>query len=292
MYSLNCRSGGLSSFWCLTISVIMLLGCDTNRKVPKVNLPVDFASLVGVSEAPSPNEVLFEWWHYAPREDSMSFDRALSEAINTEVLDISMFALDDKALANIRIQCPNLKWLRIWGDPVDKEVLDWVAEFVELRGLSLKSSNLGENDLYFLKDLPKLEWLDLRVLRLPPAEHFRIDSLQQLEALFLDVRGVTDDHLNNLQGMPNLKVLSLDHTSVSDNGVALVANKFPHLRYLSLFCVKDLTSNSMHNLARMKELKYLYVGLTQMERQLYVRDYDGLPDLQRLLPECFIGIGD
>ncbi len=67
---------------------------------------------------------------------------------------------------------------------------------------------------------------------------------------------------------------------------------YPHLRYLHLSRSEGITAKSFSELVKLKQLEYMHVGSTPLERFLCADEFCVLRELQRQLPKCYIGIGD
>ena len=151
----------------------------------------------------------------------------------------------------------NLEFLAIVGQSTPQAILDGVAQLTGLRRLHL--TNVRSDDLGFLKDLEKLEYLC--ILGLPNArdispvldcrnlvslglgsgiddlQAFQDDPLPHLEALFLE--GTSESKpaifptLAPLVGIKRLKYLSLLNCKVTDKSLSVLLES-PSLRVIEV----------------------------------------------------------
>jgi hypothetical protein len=98
---------------------------------------------------------------------------------------------------------------------------------------------------------------------------------------------LTDDYLPKIGQYPNLKVLSLAWTGITDDGIRNIVKAHPKLRYLHLAHVEGVTSRSVPELAKLKDLKYIHVGETALMDQGY-GDKNAIDELKKRLPNCYV----
>ena len=122
-------------------------------------------------------------------------------------------------------------------------------------GVQLVRTAATDDDLRYLKDVPKVEWVGLSQTR------------------------VTDKGLRHLRGCPKLNSLNLDNTAISDEGLADICRS-TELNKLSL-CGTRITDEGLEHLAKLSKLKEL--GL----RDTAITDA-GYRKLQAALPHCAI----
>ena len=264
---------------------------ETKHSPPKAEPPTEYSNLLGVSDAGAPNELLLQW-QYFDDVSPIKFDpEAIKEIYTTvESFDCSPYILD-APLKQMLLDAPRLKWLRI-GLHATSDDFRWICQMKNLRGLSMRYAKLDDVDLKQLRELKDLQWLDFAASELPPANRSQLPGLSRLEALFLDGTGLTDEHLPAAGQFPALRAISLSQTKISDKGLRRLIQDNLEIGYLNLSQTRSITRDSVPELAKLKELKFLHVHGTTLLKQLYVREYDGLPELQRRLPQTFIGVGD
>ena len=113
----------------------------------------------------------------------------------------------------------------------------------------------------------------------PSSERVAIDDITKIstvEHLVLSMSGVTDDDLESLDKMPNLKHLNVSGTRVSDVGIEILTDL--HLISLHLNNL-NLTIASAKSLGKISTLKWL--DLTPG-----VFTESALADLKTALPDC------
>ena len=102
---------------------------------------------------------------------------------------------------------------------------------------------------------------------------------------------LTDGELPTARQTPELRVLSVKSSMITDSGVAALARDFKRLRYLHLYGCKRVTRQCLSSLEKFQDLQYLHIGDTPLEQALYNPQIDSVPTLQRRLPKCLIDIG-
>ncbi len=285
--------------------IALLLGCQpidssprkiSDYDVKKIESPSsdDYQELFLLSSGKAPNRFISE---RSLGADSSQVELKSKIAIDDQnvrdlecatVFDCSPFVFDNR-LRDALTNSTKLEWLRMGKMGVNEKDLESVCNIRSLRGLNARNANLTGFNIQALEVLSKLEWLDLSNAELSGA--FEFPKLPNLEVLFFCVT-VTDGCLPGPDRCPNLRVFSGRVSSISDDGVDILVQNCPRLRYLNLAFCKGVTEKSIPKLGKLKELKYLHIGMTTLEEQRYDHDYGGIPELQRVLPNCFIGTGD
>lgn len=87
------------------------------------------------------------------------------------------------------------------------------------RVLSLRQAEIGNDGLWALRRLTRLEYLDLSDCTLRDDDLRHLTGLKQLRILNLRGTGVTDAGLPHLAALTGLRTLYLDGTAVSDAGI-------------------------------------------------------------------------
>ena len=290
----------LESYWrmCRLGTTVLLLGsfvfpgCDVNKSRPLPDpVLVDYVTLLGVTGPDAPNELLSGWERASPEQSLLKVDEEVIKRIHMAVsFDLSRYAMSDE-LKRALVQAPRLRWLRANANGhryVNADDLEWIVE-LELRGLSLIDADLHSADLGVLRKLHELQWLNLSGAKLPA---MGLPHLPKLEVLFLDYSSLNIPMPGPGQ-FPKLKMVGLRDSKVTDDGLRKLVQAAPKLRFLDLAWADAITARSVPVLGRLQQLEGIHVHHTQLEREL-VSDEDGretIPELQRLLPKCWIGVG-
>jgi hypothetical protein len=259
-------------------------------EVPAPSLE-EYTRIIGVSSADAPNDMLLHWTgdnlsETEPRRIPPQVVKDLQSTAKS--FDCTPYSIDD-TLKRTVTEAPRLRWLRI-GYRTTSRDLAWVCQLRHLRGLSLRGADLRGADLDSLQKLEDLEWLDLSETDLRSIAA-RLPPLPRLQVLLLKSSTVTDADLPSSGQFPSLKVLSLRHTNIADEGLKRVIEANPNLRYLHFSRSPGITEKSFPELIKLKQLEYMHVGSTPLEDFLCADRYRALIELQRQLPKCYIGMG-
>ena len=106
-----------------------------------------------------------------------------------------------------------------------------------------------------------------------------LKGLANIEELYLDHTRITDAGLANIEGLTHLQKLTLDYTQITDTGLEHVAGLTP-LRCLTIGGTR-ITDAGLDHLKRMSNLRYLHLDDTQVTDE-------GAKSLQAALPNCQI----
>jgi hypothetical protein len=113
--------------------------------------------------------------------------------------------------------------------------------------------------LEFLDELPQLQTLEIRGKRITDSGWNRLNSSPHLHTLSLPA-DTTDEKLECLQGMTELKTLDLSFTAITDFGLKHVA-KMARLEYLSLHHTK-ITDSGLAHLQGMRTIETILLSAT------------------------------
>lgn len=151
---------------------------------------------------------------------------------------------------------PRLKLLLLANLKVDAD------ELMELRHPSLTQlmmagSVIEDGKMDFLEGLPNLEWLGLDAGASLFSDNSlkHVETLAKLSHLSLKHTQFTDDGLDHLFGLRNLSELQIVESRISDDGLAKIIKNWPELRVLSL----DYSAITDVGLVQLPELKQLRV---------------------------------
>lgn len=190
------------------------------------------------------------------------------------------------------------------GNPrADDQLLKLVSQFRELTDLSLEGTNITDAGIMHLKDLKKLEWLNLYRTNVGDPSLATLSTIKSLKHLPIGETNVTDKGLEHLAGMAQLVYLGFRKNKISDAGVSKLKNlkvlqglhlgetqitdasvqhllNFPKLKKLWLHDTQ-IGDSSVNLLAQLKSLKFLAVSGTEITPA-------AIKTLQTKLPKCEI----
>jgi serine/threonine protein kinase/Leucine-rich repeat (LRR) protein len=126
----------------------------------------------------------------------------------------------------------------------------------DIVSLNLSDTQLQEQDLTFLQDMPALRSLRLAKLRLSDKALALLEGHAALEILDLSENRITGQGLSKLAAARGLKQLLMRNTNVSDLHLASLA-QFPELEALDLAAGGNLTDAALPSIARLTNLKSL-----------------------------------
>ena len=152
----------------------------------------------------------------------------------------------------------HLKHLHLqYADDITDKGMEAIGNMVGLESLCINGAEITDVGLMHLRNLKKLEYLDLNLhsLQISDAGMVHIGNMPALRHLCLADTQITDAGLSNLQSLTNLDELDLSANAITDAG----------LQYLK----------------RLKKLKTLDLGGTQVTP-------DGIRELQKSLPNTKI----
>ena len=126
--------------------------------------------------------------------------------------------------------------------------------------VSLQSAGktAGDEELALVKQLPKVDQLDLRGTGVTDAGLANIEGLNSLTQLHLEKTGVTDEGLTHLKNLANLAYLNLYGTAVTDKGIANLSG-LKNLKRLYLWQTK-VTESGVASLKKGNAALYVNRG--------------------------------
>ena len=186
--------------------------------------------------------------------------------------------------------------------------LSILSSYEEITDLSLEGTQLSEEDLTTLAQLPKLEWLNLyqtkigntgarilsqsKSIKLLPLGKSGINDQAMLyigqmkQLTYLGLRGnpVTDVSAPHLANLTNLEGLYLGKTRVTDKTVKMIS----YLPRLSKLWLHDLniSDDCTGDLSKMSKLRELHLYATQITESGVRKIKDALPRC-RVIHEAF-----
>jgi len=173
---------------------------------------------------------------------------------------------------------PAPKWLRdLIGDDYFQSVVavDWDHE-----------QKLKADDLRWLRDLPKLDDLNLNYTNVDDEGLAHLRELTSLKHLCLEqCVNVTDHGLSHLDKLKNLEELALLSTSCSDEAIRKYVPQFERLKYLDVAGI-PITRDTAMEFLRLKDLKMLHLSRVGQRTPHDLSDVVKL--LKNELPGCEI----
>jgi hypothetical protein len=117
----------------------------------------------------------------------------------------------------------SVRHLSLVEAPVTGEGLRYVAALADLQGLNLVETKVTDKDLVHLQNLPHLAYLRLAGTaggnEFSDAGLKTLAGIKSLHKLTLYGRGFTDQALESMKNMPNLKELYLDDTAIGNRSL-------------------------------------------------------------------------
>jgi Leucine-rich repeat (LRR) protein len=145
-----------------------------------------------------------------------------------EILDMSRCT--DKGFALLK-EFPNLRRLSIAKSNLTAARVAAIGQCKELRVLYLANANLTDSELPGLKNLTRLESLDLsNNPKITDKGLTVIKSLERLQALYLRNTGITNAGLPELKPLDGLRTLHVGNTAVTPEAAERFADEMPNLR--------------------------------------------------------------
>lgn len=130
-------------------------------------------------------------------------------------------------------QMTQLEELNLWiTDPPKSE---WLLHLtpLQLRSLSLKSTDLSGSGIHHLAQLQNLEGLDVRRCDLNDQDLEMLGQIEGLKDLHLQGNRINGEALKHLIPLTSLEMLSLDETRVDDSAIPFL-KQLPNLKWLGL----------------------------------------------------------
>ena len=181
-------------------------------------------------------------------------------------LHLGMSGVTDVGMKYIR-NLKSLEYLHL-PDRVTDRSLAYVAELPSLKGLyigTIGGSQVTNAGLRYLSKLTSLEELYLRGERMGDAGLAHLRDLPRLEYLCLYGRHFTDKGMVHVKDIPSLRILSFHQNlcRITDAGLVNISD-MPKLEILCLHAMRDITDNGLANLAKMRSLRKLEIGSSQV----------------------------
>lgn len=265
----------------LEINAVFLTTNTGNHNAKK---PVGDAELcMALAALPDPD--LLTHLHLA---DSLVTDDGLSclhKLPNLELFSLHNTLISDAGIQRLRY-CGQLRTLVLDNTSVSDRGLQALVRLQRLRDLDLHDTRVTENGLRHLVDVKSLRRLDLReteffgsgfrcLAELPNLEELRLDDTE-----FGTNKATTARYLGEYADkMPQLRVLSLEDTDISDVDLQFV-KAFASLEELNLEGTR-VTDAGLAHICEMSTLKEVSLKKTGVTNQ-------GVAKLRDSIPSCIV----
>lgn len=130
-----------------------------------------------------------------------------------------------------------------------------------VRWIEAPSSQINDEALRLLPNLPGLEWLEIGGGQVTPASLAELGKCSALKRLYLHDLDLKGDDLGWLSNLTRLEALSLQRTGI--DGSVLANIKSPALTVLNL-SGNNIIDKDMERIAEMKQLEVLAVASTKI----------------------------
>jgi Leucine-rich repeat (LRR) protein len=154
-----------------------------------------------------------------------------------------------------------LELLTITHAEVSDTGVKQLARLRKLRALHLQGVPMTNAALRDIATLPELRELDITVTGITDAGLAELAGAKKLEALDVSFTNITDAGLQHLGSLPKLTWLKMVELKapgrVTGAGLAALA-RCEHLE--DVFCPRGMNDECLEGLAKIKSLKYLYLG--------------------------------
>lgn len=201
---------------------------------------------------------ILEWWI----DQGASFDQSVGDMEIAEDIQSIFDRMSDEAKEAALAQAI---------PPGDPEAIATVAELgVLIQPLSQETNFLQAQ---FLNVVDSFTDEDLELL-LPLSE--------QITWLDLGDTDISDNGLQVISELKNLKKLYLEKTRITDDGLSYLA-QLEQLEYLNLYGT-SITNSGLSHLRNLKNLRSLYLWQTNVTQE-------GASDLQSAIPDLYINMG-
>lgn len=268
------------------------------RRLPAVgNWNAFFSPILGISEAELQNWCIkagemhsFRDMNNRIRIPDMELSRLKSGEI--QLFDCTTYLIDE-SLIEALCNSPNLIGLRI-GPREEAESLEWIGMIPKLRVLDIGANDFSASGLSWIAEVSSLESLWIAKCKLPRATVNWLPAGPNLRDLLASDVVFSDAHFRLMPEFPKLQRVSLYSAVLTDDGFQEIPRIAKSLEYLWLARCQKLTSASFPTFGRLKNLRLVHLGSTDIEKTEY-RSYHGggggVPVLEALLPDCFFLYG-
>lgn len=265
---------------------VCLLGCGDSNGSGESSLPRGpengYAELVTASDSESINNHLRRWLagSEGPGSRRINFADDKRNYVDSEVVifDSSLYQLDDPFLEQLA-RFTNIEWLRM-GNRTTRDQLEVISGLKKLKGLDLGEAPLSLADAKLLENFPDLRWLRMHAATAPENNKVDFPDLQKVEVLFAKGEPFVKACLQNPKKLPKVRTFTAGNAGLTDADIQSIVENWPGLEYLSIANNDQLTSNSIEYLAKLKKLRHLDIGGTELEKQF--------EKVEKALPRCAV----
>ncbi|MCR9117420.1 MAG: hypothetical protein NXI22_10795 [bacterium] len=214
---------------------------------------------------------------------------ALAEVKSLRALRLDGTQVGDdgiKAIASL----PELEELRLDKTALTDEGFAAIATFPKIKRIFCSRTKISDEGLKHFKGKESLEAIDLtQCISVTDAGIVYLADCPRLKYLKMYGRDViTDDAMEAIKGLTNMKVLGIDDTGISDAGLVHIEN-FDQLQEFYAFRCPDITNDGVAHLTPLTNLKRIRLRATSINSGC-AEHLIGLPQLAILdLSETYVG---
>lgn len=128
---------------------------------------------------------------------------------------------------NLKDWSTRLRYLAFANTPLGHGALDGIERLSNIEDLQLQRTDIGDDDVSRIRNLPKLHTLNLcGTVASDDSVNAIVPTLKRLSELWLDSTPVTDKCLNAIIRHPSLKVVYVRSTSITMDGAGTLMARF------------------------------------------------------------------
>ena len=168
----------------------------------------------------------------------------------------------DALLERVATDLPDLRSLVLDGAQLSSQGLSRLSALAQLRSLSLRQTDVGDDDLAALAQLPRLEHLSLAETLVAGAGLSHLAAAPSLLSLDLTGNEIDDAEIAGLAGAVALSELNLHQTQVTPSGLSSLAS-LPQLSYVYLTS-DALDNDDLAKIAQLPRLRRLDLSFSRV----------------------------
>jgi serine/threonine protein kinase/formylglycine-generating enzyme required for sulfatase activity/Leucine-rich repeat (LRR) protein len=201
----------------------------------------------------------------------------LHDLPNLRALDLPQTAITREGIEALGV-LPNLYAINIGRTATTGDDLQLLSRFPKLDRVTLGPPHLTDEGVNILATLPNI--VMLYIIDAGEAECERIGRLAQLTGFFPSGKNFNDRCVEAIRRLPNLTILDLYQTSVTDDGIAKLPSVAPKVSTLRL-AREHITDAALPHIREMPALSFLSLVYTQVTAS-------GVAELQAAMPNLRI----
>lgn len=266
------RNGYRTPSLILLLAVLLLLGSvtffrffDVNPREPDNSQPPEGAVAHSPVEEGHVDRSVAEWVLQRGGTLEVSLDATERKVVSSDELPDKPFRITAIDLSKSPL--------------VSDDNLVRLKELERLQSLELANTDIGDAGLEHIRSLTTLDRLDLEATRVTDEGLSILNDLHGIKELDLENTALTDHGLTHLRQLSQLQDLNIEKTAITDEGLAHLA-ELTTLRKLDIEKTEVTDAGLLHlaGLHRLRELSVNGPGITD----------EGVAKLQTSLPTCRI----